>query len=170
MRLAIVGKFTKKIDQFEDMVLITLLVIMLAIIFIATVARFTNLFVITWAEELARYCMIWIVFIGISVAARHGEHFAVEALDLFLPKKVLDAISVVKTIFVVAFNFFAAYWGMVIVNKQMMGGQVSPSLRVPIWSMYLIIPIGLALMGIRSGVYTYEKIKNRKIEEKGGIV
>mgnify|MGYP003253811656 FL=1 len=76
-------KLFNGLKKAEEILLVVLMVIMCAVIFIATVARFTGLFVIPWAEELARYCMIWVIFLGIGVAACNGEHFCVEALELF---------------------------------------------------------------------------------------
>ena len=134
-------KFFAGLKKAEEILLVVLMVIMCVIIFVATVARFTNLFVISWAEELARYCMIWIIFLGIGVAAQNGEHFCVEALNLFLPKKVLNIISALDAVLVIAFNLVASYFGIMIVQKQMAGGQITPSLNWPMWIIYLAIPI-----------------------------
>lgn len=154
--------FFDGLKKAEEMVLVALLIIMCVIIFIATVARFTNLFIIPWAEELARYCMIWIVFLGISVAALNGEHFCVEALQLFCPRPVLKAIAVLNAIFVVAFSSFASYYGVAILKKQMAGGQLTPSLRWPMWCMYLIIPVGLMLMALCFAYHTYRKVTEKE--------
>lgn len=162
--------FIKKVDRVEETLLVVLLLVMCVVIFVGTVGRFTNLFVITWAEELARYCMIWIIFLGISVAARKGEHFSVQALDLFLPQKIMNIISIIKTVLVVAFNFFAAYWGIHILKYQMSTGQKTPSLQWPMWSIYLAIPLGLIIMAIRYGMYTYRALKNLKEDKEGGQI
>jgi TRAP-type transport system small permease protein len=45
------------------------------------VSRFTDLFPnYIWTEEMARFCLIWIIMIGASVAVRDGTHFDVDVL------------------------------------------------------------------------------------------
>ncbi|MBS6396437.1 MAG: TRAP transporter small permease [Clostridiales bacterium] len=160
-------KFFDGLKKAEEILMVILMIIMCVIIFVATVARFTNLFIISWAEELARYCMIWIIFLGVGVAAQNGEHFCVEALNLFLPKKVLNAISVLNAVLVMGFNFVAAYFGITIVQRQMAGGQITPSLNWPMWIIYLAIPVGLVLMAVSYAYHTYKKLtdKDEKDEE-----
>ena len=157
-------KFFDGLKKVEEILLVALMIIMCVIIFVATVARFTNLFVISWAEELARYCMIWIIFLGVGVAAQNGEHFCVEALNLFLPKKVLNAISILNAVLVVGFNTAAAYFGLSIIQRQMSGGQITPSLNWPMWIIYLAIPLGLILMAISYVYHTYQKLTNKAEE------
>ena len=150
----------------EEVLLVILMIIMCLIIFVATVARFTGLFVIPWAEELARYCMIWIIFLGIGVAACNGEHFCVEALELFCSKAILKVIYVLDAILVLGFSLFASYYGITILQKQIASGQITPSLRWPIWIMYLSIPLGLILMALCYAWHTYEKVTAKETVEE----
>lgn len=66
-------KLVDGIVKIEEILCVALLVVMCVIIFVATVARFTQLFVIDWAEELARYCMIWAGPFWGSVLRRPGD-------------------------------------------------------------------------------------------------
>lgn len=160
-------KFGKLINRILEFSLVFLLALMLIVIFVATVGRFTEIIIIDWAEELARYSMIWIVFIGIIIGAREGEHFAVTALDMFLPKKAMNVIKVIATLFVDGFCFFAAYYGFKILSSQIKGGQVSPSLQWPMWIIYSAVPVGLALMAVAYSIRTYNDLTG-KLTEKGG--
>lgn len=158
-------KFIKKIERIQDILLVSLLIIMCLVIFLATVGRFTKLFAIIWAEEFARYCMIWIIFIGIGVAGKRGEHFSVEVLDMLLSKKSLKIINIIKTVLVIVFNLFASGWAIKIIRYQILTNQVTPTLHWPIWIMYLAIPVGLILMAIQYGYYEFSKFKNNRVEE-----
>jgi len=68
-------KFGKLINRILEFSLVFLLALMLIVIFVATVGRFTEIIIIDWAEELARYSMIWIVFIGIIIGAKGRRAF-----------------------------------------------------------------------------------------------
>lgn len=48
-------------ENFEEKALSVILSAMVITIFIATFFRFTKIMIIPWAEELARYLMIWLV-------------------------------------------------------------------------------------------------------------
>lgn len=157
-------KFFSTVKKAEEILCVALMIIMCIIIFAATVARFTNLFIISWAEELARYCMIWTIFLGIGVAAVNGEHFAVEALNLFCPPRVLNVMKVICAVLVTAFDLFAAYFGVKILQFQIHGGQITPSLNWPMWLMYLSIPLGLVLMAMCYCYNTYLDVTGRKEE------
>jgi TRAP-type C4-dicarboxylate transport system permease small subunit len=50
-------------------------------------------FSVPWTEELSRYLMIWAVFVGAAVIARHADALAVEALVLVVPPPVGRAIK-----------------------------------------------------------------------------
>ena len=148
-------KFFLAVKKIEEILLVILMIVMCTIVFIATVARFTNLFIISWAEELARYCI-------------DGEHFSVEALDLFVPKKVMKVIRGICAVIVLVFSLFAGYYGVKILAFQISGGQITPSLNWPMWLMYLAIPLGLVIMAVCYVYHTYTQItgKEDKKDEK----
>jgi TRAP-type C4-dicarboxylate transport system permease small subunit len=76
-------------------------------------ARFTNIIPnYIWTEEMSRFCLIWIIMIGASVAVRDGTHFDVDVLP---PPKTkaglaLSRIVVHISIFLVALIFLAFGW------------------------------------------------------------
>jgi TRAP-type C4-dicarboxylate transport system permease small subunit len=76
-------------------------------------ARFTKLIPnYIWTEEMARFCLIWIIMIGASVAVRDGTHFDVDVLPH--PKTTAgEAVSrmiVHFAILLVALIFLAFGW------------------------------------------------------------
>lgn len=154
-------------NRIEDAVIGLLLPLMCAVIFIATVCRIVGLPVITWSEELARYCMIWIVFIGVSAAARSGSNFSVTAVIGFLPKSVANVVAVLRIILVVGFNLFTSVYAFDIIQLQLLMGQVTPSLKWPMWIIYAAIPIGCIGMAIRYTVHTVQEMRGITTEEGG---
>jgi C4-dicarboxylate transporter DctQ subunit len=104
---------------------------------------------VSWAPELARYAIIWMVFIGGSIAARQGAHIsidvALEVLPSKLGRKVLFAASVTAAITCAIIS----YLGVKLVSQMTMFSQKSPSLEISMWMVYLIIPISFAMMTVR---------------------
>lgn len=58
---------------------------------------------IAWSEEGARICFVWVVFLGVILAARDNEHLIVDVLSAkATPKiaKLLDVLVSIITLFV----------------------------------------------------------------------
>lgn len=140
----------KIIDNFEEYFLALLLPAMCILVFTNTVGRYTGTFSLGWAEETARYLMVWLVFFGISAAAKRNAHFAVGVLFMITPLKAHIPIRCFILIMVLIFTVSATVLGFQYSDRLMSMGQASPALGIPMWFMYSAIPVGCGLMSIRS--------------------
>jgi TRAP-type C4-dicarboxylate transport system permease small subunit len=65
-----------------------------------------------WTEEAARFCLIWLIMLGATIAVRDGTHFDVDVLPA--PKtahgKAVARIIVHVAMFLVALVFIAFGW------------------------------------------------------------
>ncbi len=97
-----------------------------------------------WADEAARYLMIWMTFGGAGLALRTGGHVAITNLQDSLPgrgQKILRAAIVLGLL-----AFFAFMVNVGIEYAQRMQYQVSPALRLPFLYVYAAMPVGFALL------------------------
>lgn len=163
-------KILNFLGNIEEKLLCVLLPFMCVVIFVATFCRFTKIISLPWSEELARYCMVWIIFIGIGSAAKTGGHFCVEAITMILPKAVRNILGMVRIVIVGGFHLFVSFYAVKIVQNQMMMQQVTPSLKWPMWIIYAAIPIGSILMTIRYGWFTYREMISNEQDNKGSGV
>ena len=152
-------KFGQTLDKIETVVIAVLLALQLIVVLSFTIARYTQLWRMPWGEEFSRYCMIWMIYIGIIVGARKGAHYAVSALDGFMPGWLKKVFYVLRILFTDIFCVFAAYEAGILARKQISTGQLSPALQWPMWIIYLAIPIGLFFFGVE---YTIHNIKVMK--------
>ena len=153
-------KFMGHLNNVEEYFLVILFPAMVITIFVSTFARFTGLFIIPWAEEAARYMMIWLTFFGIGAAAKRGEHFCVTAFTNLLPMLGQKVLIVVRMVLMTGFTLFIARFCIVIMQSQIRMGQITPSLRIPMWTMYSAIVIGCTLMLIRYVVFGIQELRN----------
>ena len=160
----------QKIEKVEEVLCVTMLMLMCLFIFLGTVSRFTGMFIIGWAEEFARYCMIWSVFLGIGVAAVRGQHFMVNAIGLFCPPNIIRVSQILCAILVAAFSLMCVIYGFDVLAWQITANQITATLHWPMWLMYLSIPLGLALMAVCYCYHTYEIITGKvDIKQEGGM-
>src|SRR5690606_39279634 len=87
----------RKLDLFvsrsEEILIGVLILTASVILFANVVARYVFNSGFPWAEELVRYQVVWMVFLGASVAARQGIHIGVDILLTLSPPpraRVLD--------------------------------------------------------------------------------
>lgn len=94
--------------------LLTLLIAVLILpVTLQILARFTDWMPnYIWTEEMSRFCLIWIIMIGASVAVRDGTHFDVDVLPhpKTLAGEAIARIVVHTAITLVALIFLAFGW------------------------------------------------------------
>ncbi len=122
---------------------------MVLTIFAATCVRYLSNSSITWAEELARYCMVWIGFVGASLGIKRNAHIGVAAFVSLLPNGARPYFDLLRAVVIILFNVLVAFFAYQIISSQIATEQVSPALRIPIWVAYAAIPVGMILMTIR---------------------
>ncbi len=145
---------------------------MVAVIFLATFARFTKLFTTPWAEELARYLMIWLGFVGAGAVARTGSHFGVDVLVKRLPGAGKWIAHLVQTVLITLICGWIFYYGMQVCMTQIRMNRLSPSLDLPMYLVSACIPYTALSVGVQNFLHELVKIKELKKNtgqpERGG--
>ena len=146
-------KVVKKIaDNFEGYCCAVMLAVMSVVVFLQVIFRFVIKASLPWSEELSRYLLVYITYFGCAYGIKTGAHLGVEAFVLILPKTVQKAINVLVQIGGLVVCVLILKFGADIVFSQMQSGQLSPAMRLPMWTIYSAIPIGMAFCVIRYAV------------------
>lgn len=136
-------------NKVEESLIVVLMAAMATIVFVQVVFRALNLS-LTWSEELSRYLTIWISFIGASYGFRKGSHIGVEAIKNAFPPKARRIFELISYIVSIILSVLVIMTGITIVQTQMKFGQLSPAMRIPMWTAYISIPIGFGLCALRN--------------------
>ena len=137
------------LDNIEEYILLILFPLMVIVVFVATCVRYLTVMSLPWAEEVARYSMVWIAYIGASLGIKRNSHLGVEAVLLLFPKGSRVFFDYLRYLIIILFNVLIAYYAFQIMQSQIATEQVSPSLRIPMWFAYGAIPVGAVLMACR---------------------
>lgn len=129
-------------------------------LFINIILRFFFSAGISWTEEFIRYAIIWITFIGASICFRRGIHVGIDVLIDYLPGKSKKTLSMIINLLAIVFMIFLIKYGFDLVLFSKGTGQLSPALQVPMFWVYLAIPIGALLSLIHLFIQTFEMIRN----------
>lgn len=136
-------------EKLEEYILVVSLIVLVTLVVMQVFFRFVINFSIGWSEELARYLLIWIAWIAASYAVQKNAHIRVEMLKDLFKNKTKQIIELIVLLISFGFAVFLAVEGTKFVLTIRTTQQVSPSLGVDMWIVYLAVPIGGTLMGIR---------------------
>lgn len=100
-----------------------------------------------FAEELARYCLVWVGFLGASLAIKHGSHISVLLFYERFPKRVQNYCALIGLLLVLFFLGILLVTSLIFIPKQI--DQISPSLGISLFWAYLSVPVGTVLMIIQ---------------------
>lgn len=143
--------FLKKLDRFEEMALLVLFPAMVVVVFVATVARYLDLFPMFWGEELARYIMVYLAYTGAGLAMKTGSHISVSFLvDRIKNAKIRRLFDVLSLAVLLFFTSSIVIMMINIIQRLVAMKQTSPALFIPIWIMYAAVPYGMILVSIRA--------------------
>jgi TRAP-type C4-dicarboxylate transport system permease small subunit len=173
------AKYLRSLDRLEETIIAALIAAATLLIFVAVVQRYglsnaahlvgwakangldwlatfakglfhvLNSVRLTWAQELAIFMMIWMAKFGAAYGVRTGIHVGVDVLVERLPP---DRRRVLILIALAAGALFTAIVGTLGARlcwhiAEM--GQTSAVLELPMWVVYLAIPLGSYLMCFR---------------------
>jgi C4-dicarboxylate transporter DctQ subunit len=169
----------KVLDRLEEIIIASLIATATLIIFVAVVHRYTLTasidlanwgrahelpwlfqagravfgwlrgFNLTWAQELCIYMFVWMAKFGAAYGVRTGIHVGVDvALNRLAPasrkRVVLFGLGAGAL-----FTFIVGSLGARFVYHMAMTDAVSADLEMPMWLVYLAVPLGSYLMCFR---------------------
>lgn len=141
----------KIVDNFEEYALLLLFPLMVAVVFTATLARYLNLFPMFWGEEVARYIMVFMAYIGAGLGMKRGAHVGVSFFtDRFRNVKIRIFLEGFRLGIIVFFCGMIMYYYRSIIVHQISMGQTTPALYIPMWVPYSAVPLGMFLVALRA--------------------
>ena len=152
-----INHYTGSIVNGVEVSILVFCVAALGILLIANVFARTFFQSIYFAEEVSMFLVMLTTFTGVSYGVRKARHIRMGAfLDAMPPKmeKIFIIIISIVSAIVMAIMTWASYEYLA---NAMSKGHMTPALRVPKWTFYVIIPIGFGLACIQ---YIRTIIKN----------
>src|SRR5438093_13184358 len=136
-------RFDQALLQLNRWIVIVVLAAMAVMVFANVLLRFFTDNSILWVEEVSRYLMIWLTFLGSGLVLRYGGHVGIDTLQEALPR---HAAAIRAVIFIILLGFFALMVWVGMRYAAFAWKQTTPVLQIPIGAVYLAMPAGFALM------------------------
>ncbi len=151
----------KYLDHLEEWLIATLMAAATLIIFVAVVHRYLSGLSIpvvqdallsihmSWAQELCIYMFVWMAKFGAAYGVRTGIHVGVDVLINRLDEKWRAKFIVFGLLAGAAFTGIVALLGANFVWAMGHTDQTSADMEMPMWIVYLAVPLGSSLMCFR---------------------
>ncbi|MGY6694913.1 MAG: TRAP transporter small permease [Roseinatronobacter sp.] len=134
-------------------VILYVLACLLAVVSVAVIAQVSVRFVLTaaginlsapWTEELARYGLIWMVFLGAGYGMRHSRMISMEFLIQSLPPQIGIPLRYLVLAMIIGFSGLLLKAGLDFVALGR--SETSPVLGITKDWVYWAMPVGAALL------------------------
>lgn len=139
----------------EDWAGLILLWVLGILVFTQFFSRYALNDSISWTEEVARYMLIVLTFVGAAGAVRRGTHIRVEALEHALPVPARRLLFAVQDALRVGFWAFGAWVSLDLADR--MGVMPMDSLDASLAWVYWPVFAGFATMTLREAAWVWRR-------------
>ncbi len=133
----------------ERALLCVVLTLMIAVVFIDFALRESGIQGLAWSKKAATYAMVWVGFLGSSLAVRGRKHLKVDASEKLIPRRFHPHVAIVVGFLAGALCLYLAGLGAVVAAQSFADGKSSPVMNFKMWIAEAAIPVACTLMGLR---------------------
>jgi TRAP-type C4-dicarboxylate transport system permease small subunit len=133
------NKFIVKMDSILKYIIVALALGMTFVICAQIVTRYVFSYPLSWSEELARYLMIWLTFLGAAVAVGKKSHVIIDFVIRFLPEKYRIYNDVLVNLVIAIYLVMLIYSGWQIM--PIVVNNITPALQISYAYVYAAIPV-----------------------------
>lgn len=132
------------IEKILKFMVVSAIGLMLSIVFLQVISRYVFNYTPSFAEELSRYLFVWVVFLSLPLVAKGGGHMAIETITSRIKGTKLKVCRVLADSFTIIFLVLMTVYGIRMVSIA--NFQTSPAMVIPMSWVYVVIPVGCAIM------------------------
>lgn len=141
----IVKKTSDGIDKVALVIMTLYMASVTSLVIVGVVFRFTGN-ALSWSEELARWLLIAMTFIGASCALKRVELIGITGLVEKFPPKTRRVIAIIGNMMIFFLLFYMTKYGWSVAMKS--ANQTGAVILIPMLVVKINIPIGSVFMAI----------------------
>ena len=116
-----------------------------------------------WSEELARFLLVWLSFLGASVAYRRKAHPGIDVLYAKMPPALQKGAAV--TVHLASLALFAVMVFFGYRFAYFVRLQISPALYLPKWVVFSIIPISGCILVVHGINFLLQELAGERRDD-----
>ena len=118
---------------------------MTVIVVVQIITRYVFFHSLPWSEELSRYIFAWIIFIGACVGVKENNQIAIDLIDTLIMDGLKKPLAIIQWLLQMAAAGVMLYASIDFISLGGIG-QRSPSMHIPMYLIYICIPVGFTLL------------------------
>lgn len=166
----ILGTIDQFISRIESVILAAGVLLMAFNTMANVVGRFVFGESLFFSGEVNRILIIMITFAGIGYAARHGRHIRMSAIYDALPVGGRKALMISISVFTGLIMLFLLYYSLVYIVDLYSKGRILPALSIPIFLIYLWVPLGFLITAIQYFLTAIKNLTSRDVYLSTSVV
>jgi len=141
-------RFDAILAKLETTVLILALSVMVGLSFLQIILR--NFFStgIIWGDTFLRHLVLWVAFLGASLATREERHINIDVLSRALSPAARRWVKIITNLFAATISVFLTRAAVVFILDEKAAGSTT-FLNMPLWIVISIIGFGFAVISFR---------------------
>jgi TRAP-type C4-dicarboxylate transport system permease small subunit len=145
------------ISRVEQTLLVTFLSFMILTAFLQIVLR--NFFStgLDWADSLLRNLVLWIGFIGATLATKEGKHINIDVFSRWLPSLGKNIATLITHLFSFGIGCALTYAALKFIKNEVQMERMT-FLNIPAWIPEMILPMTFGLMTFRFGLRSFKNL------------
>lgn len=152
-------RISRSVNHWVEYILFGLGFTMSVVVAVQVFFRYALNHSLFWSEELARYLLVWLTFLGASVAYRRTLHPGIDIVYAQMPVPIQRMISIfIHFISTVLFGVMIFYG---IQFSYFVRLQISPALYLPKWMVFSIIPLSGIIFMIHGITFLVDEIRGK---------
>jgi TRAP-type C4-dicarboxylate transport system permease small subunit len=152
--------------RWSDALVFAIFWILFGVVFLQFFTRYVLNNSLGWTEEIARYLLILVTFVGSVTAMRKGSHIAVEALLVYLPREAkhwtLVAVDGLVALFCGAMAWYAYQLGALAPGYMV-------SIDIPKSYLYWAVAAALAGVTVHAALRFVRRLRRREADAPHGL-
>ena len=136
-------------NNLERWLCLAFYVMVVMVLCLEVIQRFGLTFSTIWGEEIARYCFIYLAWIGAAYAVKDRAHLRIDILVDGMPNRIKAAIYIFGGLLAIGLACLAFYLSIHPLQIAIKYNSLTAGLRVPFWIFKFAIPIGFGLIVLR---------------------
>ena len=142
--ISLLEKTSEWLDRLASWMVILLLTIMVVVTTAGVICRYGINSALSWSEELGRYLLVWVSFLGATLATYKRNHIGITLVYDRLPPTVQFWLGALVDIIIVIFMGSILFGG--IETLPLIRMRTAPTLFIPMSIPYLIMPVSAAMI------------------------
>jgi TRAP-type C4-dicarboxylate transport system permease small subunit len=155
--VSVLEKISRSINHWVEYLLFGLGFTMAIIVATQVFFRYVLNRSLFWSEEFARYLLVWLTFLGASVAYRRKVHPGIDVVSSKMSGLLKKMSAILVHLASIALFGIMIFYGCKF--SYFVRLQITPALSIPKWIIFSIIPISGLILLVHALVFLISELK-----------